>query len=99
MVNHSRRSGLAIGAFWIAVCATLQIAVAAGTPSKSAIWVGRGAQMEAHLRDAEIVSVDDIGTGVTNPKRAHLKPAEPFESLVWKPIPPGRPSGYWESYK
>jgi len=55
--------------------------------------------MEAHLRDAEIVSVEDIGTGVTNPKRAHVKPAEPFESLVWKPIPPGRPSGYWESYK
>ncbi len=99
MVNRSRRPGLAIGAFSIAFCTTLQLALPAGAPSKRAAWVGRAAQMEAHLRDAEIVSVDDIGTGVTNPKRAHLEPAEPFESLVWKPIPPGRPAGYWESYK
>jgi hypothetical protein len=99
MVNHSRRPGLAISAFWIALCATLQVAPTAGASAKAAIWVGRAAQMEAHLRNAEIVSVDDIGTGVTNPKRAHLKPAEPFESLVWKPISPGRHGGYWDSYK
>jgi hypothetical protein len=55
--------------------------------------------MEAHLKNAEIVSLEEIGTGVTRPKRAHLKPAEPFESLVWKMLPPGRRSGHWESYK
>jgi len=99
MVDHSRRPGLAVSAFGVLLWALLQAAPPHAAASKSAIWVGRSAQMEAHLRDAEIVSVEDIGTGVTNPKRAHLKPAEPFESLVWKPIPPGRPSGYWESYK
>jgi len=68
-------------------------------PATAAIWVGRTAQMEAHLKNAEITRLEDIGTGVTKPQRAHLQPAEPFESLVWKPLPPGRRSGYWESYK
>jgi hypothetical protein len=67
--------------------------------STAAIWVGRMPQMEAHLKNAEIVRMDEIGTGVTNPKRAHLMPAEPFESFVWKMLPPGRRSGHWESYK
>jgi hypothetical protein len=71
----------------------------AAAPSTAAIWVGRAPQMEAHLKNAEIVELEDIGTGVTKPQRAHLKPVEPFESLVWKPLPPGRRSGYWESYK
>ena len=68
-------------------------------PPAAAIWVGHAAQMEAHLKNAAIVSMEDIGTGVTKPQRAHLTPAEPFENLVWKPLPPGRRSGYWESYK
>ena len=72
---------------------------AAAPAPTAAIWIGRAAQMEAHLRNADIVSMEDIGTGVTRPQRAHLKPAEPFESLVWKPLPPGRRSGHWESYK
>jgi hypothetical protein len=72
---------------------------AAAPAPTAAIWIGRAAQMEAHLRNADIVSMEDIGTGVTRPQRAHLKPAEPFESLAWKPLPPGRRSGHWESYK
>jgi hypothetical protein len=70
-----------------------------GVPARAAIWVGQAAQMEAHLRTAAIAGMEEIGTGVTRPKRAHLQPAEPFESLVWKPLPPGRRSGHWESYK
>jgi hypothetical protein len=75
------------------------VSVSQAAPPTAATWVGRAPQMEAHLKNAEIVSREDIGTGVTKPQRAHLKPAEPFESLVWKPLPPGRRSGYWESYK
>jgi hypothetical protein len=67
--------------------------------ARAAIWVGQAAQMEMHLRTAAIVGMEEIGTGVTRPKRARLQPAEPFESLVWKPLPPGRRSGHWESYK
>jgi hypothetical protein len=99
MVDRSRRSGLAVTAFAAFLWTALHAAAPGAPAPKSAIWVGRAAQMEAHLHNAEVVGVEDIGTGVTNPKRAHLRPAEPFESLVWKPIPPGRPSGYWESYK
>ena len=62
-------------------------------------WIADAPRMEAHLRTAEVVSLEDIGTGVTLPRRGHLKPAEPFESLVWKVIPPGVRGGHWESYK
>jgi hypothetical protein len=62
-------------------------------------WVGHFAEMEAHLRTAEVVRVEDIGTGVTHPQRAYLKPDTPFASLTWKVLPPGRRGGYWESYK
>src|SRR3954454_11859182 len=62
-------------------------------------WVGRYADMEAHLRTAEVVRLEDVGTGVTRPRRAFLEPGTPFASLTWKVLPPGRLRGYWESYK
>jgi hypothetical protein len=77
---------------------TAQVAQRAAQPAR-AIWVGRESEMEAHLRNAEITSIENIGIGVTNPKRAHLKPPQPFESLVWKMLPPSWRTGYWESYK
>ena len=62
-------------------------------------WLGHEAVMESHLRSAEITKLEEIGTGVTRPRRGQLQPSLPFGSLVWKPLPPGRQSGYWESYK
>jgi len=85
--------------FILSVLLTSGIPLSSQTLATAATWVDRAAQMEAHLKNAEIVSLEDIGTGVTRPRRAHLMPAEPFESLVWKVLPPGRRSGYWESYK
>jgi hypothetical protein len=55
--------------------------------------------MERHLKTAQITRVEEIGTGVTRPKRAHLAPEKPFASMTWKVLPPGRRDGYWESYK
>jgi len=69
----------------------------AGASAKT--WIGREPQIEQHLRTATVTSVEEIGTGVTHPRRAHLAPAEPFASLVWKVLPPGVRNGYWESYK
>src|SRR6476620_8175522 len=66
----------------------------AGSP-----WVGRTTEIESQLKAAEIVSIEDVGTGVTRPRRAHIRPSAPVESLAWKVLPPGRRSGYWESYK
>jgi hypothetical protein len=67
--------------------------------TSAAVWIDRMPQFEAHLKTAQIVRLEDIGTGVTNPKRAYLMPTEPFDSLVWKMLPPGRRNGHWESYK
>jgi hypothetical protein len=62
-------------------------------------WLGHTPQIEAHLKTAEVTSLEDIGTGVTRPRRAHLTPSAPVESLVWKVLPPGRRGGFWESDK
>jgi len=71
----------------------------AGEALSAKTWVGHGAEIERHLQSAEIVRMEAIGTGVTKPQRAHLAPATPFESLVWKPLAPGMRGGYQESYK
>jgi Phosphatidylinositol 3- and 4-kinase len=73
---------------------------AASTPAQSAkVWEGRNAEFEEYLRTADIDHFDDIALGVTHPKRAYFKPGGLVASVAWKVLPPGRPSGYWESYK
>ena len=69
----------------------------AATSAKT--WIGRESQIEQHLKTATIASMTEIGTGVTRPRRARVTPADPFDSLTWKVIPPGMRDGYWESYK
>ncbi len=94
------RSPLAPLAAALAILLAGHVRLASQTQAASAaVWVDRMPQFEAHLRTAQIVRLEDIGTGVTNPKRAYLMPVEPFESLVWKMLPPGKRSGHWESYK
>jgi hypothetical protein len=77
----------------------MSAAVLAQAPASARIWIGHEAQIEEQLRHAEVTRLEDIGTGVTRPRRAHLKPAQPVESLVWKPLAPGTRGGFWESYK
>ena len=67
--------------------------------STAKTWLGNSEAIEAHLRTAEVTSIEDIGTGVTHPRRAYLKPGGLIESFTWKPLAPGRRGGYWESYK
>jgi hypothetical protein len=62
-------------------------------------WLGQESRIESHLKSAKVSRMQDIGTGVTHPRRAFLEPAEPVASFAWKVLPPGRRSGYWESYK
>jgi hypothetical protein len=62
-------------------------------------WVGKAQEYEAYLKTAEIVKLEEVGLGVTHPRRAHLAPGGLFESLAGKQIRPGRYNGYWESYK
>ena len=62
-------------------------------------WPDRAAEVEAFIRDADVVSVEAIGTGVTNPQRAILAPGGLVEQVSFKPLKPGIYRGYWESYK
>jgi hypothetical protein len=62
-------------------------------------WIAERARIEAALKSAAIVRLEDVGTGVTRPRRAYLEPGGIVESFTWKRLPPGRRGGYWESYK
>jgi hypothetical protein len=66
-------------------------------PARS--WIGHESELETQLKTANVTRLEDIGTGVTRPRRAYVPPSEPFDSFVWKVIPPGRHGGYWDSYK
>jgi hypothetical protein len=88
-------------ALWtISFTAILPAQLPAPAASQSSqVWLGQEQRIEEHLRTASIERIEDIGTGVTRPRRAYLMPGEPVASLVWKVLPPSRRSGYWESYK
>ena len=43
--------------------------------------------------------MEDIGLGVTKPRRAYLAPGGPVDRMAWKTISPGIHQGFWESYK
>ena len=62
-------------------------------------WLSGAAAIEAFLRTAEVLRLEDIPVGVTRPRRAFLEPGGPVESVVWKPIRPGMRNGFRESYK
>ncbi len=71
----------------------------AAVPAGSAkIWEGRNAEFEEFLRATPFTKVVDVPIGVTNPKRGYFPPGGLIESAAWKPLQPGRSSGFWESY-
>ena len=64
------------------------------------IWTADRVQaLEEYIKTAEVVEMSDIGVGVTKPKKAKLAPGGPVEAISFKPIRPGRYSGFYESYK
>ncbi|HWJ55377.1 MAG TPA: hypothetical protein VNR90_04150 [Vicinamibacterales bacterium] len=89
---------MTIRATLVAACAAAVLAQPVAGPS-ARVWIGHEASIEAQLRTAAVTRMEDIGTGVTRPRRAFVTPAEPVASLVWKVLPPSHRSGYWESYK
>jgi hypothetical protein len=62
-------------------------------------WLGSEARIEAQLKSVQVTRMEDIGTGVTKPRRAYTTSPDPVASFVWKVLPPGVRGGYWESYK
>jgi hypothetical protein len=71
----------------------------ADAASCSKIWVGREAEIEEFLRTAEIEKIEEVGVGVTKPKRAIFKDGGLVKLAAWKPLPPGIHGGFWDSYK
>jgi hypothetical protein len=67
-------------------------------PASSKIWTARASEFETFLKNAKVVRMESVPVGVTAPQRAYLEDG-PIRSLTWKPIRPGRYSGYWESYR
>jgi hypothetical protein len=75
-------------------------ATAAPPSSLSAnVWAERAAEIETYLATVRVERVVDLKIGVTNPKRAFVAAGGPVSSFAWKPLRPGRYSGYWESYR
>src|SRR5262245_47947529 len=88
-----------LAAEWSTVALRAHAAPQAQRAAGAKTWIGQTAKIEAALKTAEIVRFEDIGTGVTRPRRAYLEPGGLIESFTWKPLAPGRRGGYWESYK
>jgi hypothetical protein len=72
----------------------------APVPGGSAkVWEGRNAEYEEFIRVTPFAKFEEVPIGVTKPKRAFFEPGGLAASVAWKVLPPGRPAGYWESYK
>jgi hypothetical protein len=99
---RARHCGVLLAFAALLVVPSLSLGARSQAPAQqesAAGWIDRADEIAAFLREAEVVRVEDIGVGVTNPKRAYVAPGGPVESFMWKPIEPGLYRGYWESYK
>jgi hypothetical protein len=71
----------------------------ATAPASAKTWIGHNAEIEDFLRAAPFKRLEDLSVGVTRPRRGYFDPGGVAASAAWKLLPPGRPNGYWESYK
>jgi hypothetical protein len=78
---------------------SLALAQQTAAPVSAKTWLDKRQAMEDYLRTAEVIKMEDIGLGVTKPRRAYLAPGGPFDRMAFKTIKPGYHSGFWESYK
>jgi hypothetical protein len=72
------------------------VASAQSTPRS---WLAQREAHEQRLRSAEIEGFEDVGEGVTNPKKVTLKQGDTVFYAIHKPLKRGRQKGYWESYQ
>ena len=81
----------------------LGFVLAASSPAvaeeRTKTWVVDRALWEARLAEGEVLSLREIGEGVTEPKRIELRWEDVEFSAVYKPIRRGRHHGFWESYE
>lgn len=68
-------------------------------PASAKTWLESRQAYEDYLRSAEVIKMEEIGLGVTKPRRAYLAPGGLVDRMAWKTITPGIHQGFWESYK
>ena len=90
---------LRLGGAGLADAGRQSAAIAPAERRSARIWDGRNTEFEQFIREAPIDRFEIVPIGVTHPKRAYFKAGGLVESVAWKVLPPGRPNGYWESYK
>ncbi len=61
-------------------------------------WLDQAEEIEQFMRDAEVLDMEDIGEGVTNPKVCQLAPGGPIQRITFKPIRPGIHQGFYDAY-
>ena len=88
-----------VGGCALVVTAIAPTVAQQAAPESARTWIGRAEQIEQFIREADVVDIEDIGTGVTNPKRAELAPGGVVARIAFKPIRPGNYQGSFESYE
>lgn len=90
-----------LGVLLAVLSATALSAAAQAPPSASSarVWEGRTAEFEEFLRTAPFRRFEEVPIGVTRPQRGFFDDGGLVTSVAWKVLPPGRPAGFWESYK
>lgn len=93
------RLTLVVGCLFAGSVLLVAAAPQAAVEENAKTWLEKRQAIEDYLRTAEPGKIEDIGVGVTKPKRVYLPPGGLVDRMAWKVIPPGLYSGYWESYK
>lgn len=84
---------------WLAVALVAAPAQSQDPDAASKPWVSERARWETWLQEAEVVSIEEVGEGVTEPHRVTLTKDGVEFAAIFKPIRRGRHKGYWESYQ
>jgi hypothetical protein len=81
---------------------TPSVARAEDTPASAIgtrFWIGRWGDYEECLRTAPIERIEDVGQGITRPKRAFFGADAVAASAIVKVLPRKRLRGFWEGYQ
>jgi len=68
-------------------------------PTSAKTWLDKRQALEDYLKIADVIKMEEIGVGVTKPRRAYLAAGGLVDRMAWKTITPGIHDGFWESYK
>ncbi len=94
-----RQAVLAVVALGVLVFTGAPAALAQDdTAQRDRRWLDQAEAIEQYMRDADVVDIEDIGVGVTKPKRAELAPGGPVRRITFKAIRPGIHAGFYDAF-